>query len=306
VTDFKDEVNLSWVDTTSCFICNSQLGKRRLVPRHHCRLCGRCVCAGCSPHLVKLPGSREAQRVCTHCISDAAQTRGVLDRLERLAKRLFDLAGVRSTSTSPSSLLEAVVACESVIAPLEEQIVNSAEVQAARLTCLRLEQRIRELSGTPSLVTDHSIGLEEALALCGAALTPLEAAQRRATALGEVGPLCSSPAETVIDAAISPLGDELPRQPGLEAEPRAANTSATAERAARLLLRRRCFRALGLLLLAAMLTMTFLAINLDLPQKLHQWLSAKGLWGSSWFEPQLASSRSEGVQSWTPMRHERN
>eukprot|EP00448_Togula_jolla_P025004 CAMPEP_0170578022 /NCGR_PEP_ID=MMETSP0224-20130122/5238_1 /TAXON_ID=285029 /ORGANISM="Togula jolla, Strain CCCM 725" /LENGTH=301 /DNA_ID=CAMNT_0010900971 /DNA_START=28 /DNA_END=932 /DNA_ORIENTATION=- len=213
---------------------------------------------------------------------------------------------VRSTSTSPSSLLEAVVACESVIAPLEEQIVNSAEVQAARLTCLRLEQRIRELSGTPSLVTDHSIGLEEALALCGAALTPLEAAQRRATALGEVGPLCSSPAETVIDAAISPLGDELPRQPGLEAEPRAANTSATAERAARLLLRRRCFRALGLLLLAAMLTMTFLAINLDLPQKLHQWLSAKGLWGSSWFEPQLASSRSEGVQSWTPMRHERN
>ncbi|CAE7597734.1 Kcnh7 [Symbiodinium microadriaticum] len=34
-------------DAENCSICSALLGRRRLRPRHHCRICGRCVCATC-------------------------------------------------------------------------------------------------------------------------------------------------------------------------------------------------------------------------------------------------------------------
>jgi len=60
-----------WEDNAAnCSVCGSALGKRRLKARHHCRACGRCVCAGCSPSTVQLE-DKALQRVCTPCVQAA-------------------------------------------------------------------------------------------------------------------------------------------------------------------------------------------------------------------------------------------
>lgn len=57
------------VNTAHCGICNAALGKRNLRRRHHCRVCGRCICSTCSPNFVELPSMRGSQRVCILCIA---------------------------------------------------------------------------------------------------------------------------------------------------------------------------------------------------------------------------------------------
>ena len=55
----------NWEDDTSrCGLCDLRLGKRYLRRRHHCRACGRCVCAECSPNRIPVRGYPDAQRVC--------------------------------------------------------------------------------------------------------------------------------------------------------------------------------------------------------------------------------------------------
>lgn len=57
-----------WEDNTpNCSICGVRLGKRHFNPRHHCRICGRCVCKGCSSHEVQVLGHDKPQRACKDC-----------------------------------------------------------------------------------------------------------------------------------------------------------------------------------------------------------------------------------------------
>jgi len=51
-----------WEMDSCCSLCGKKLGKRFLRPRHHCRVCGRSVCARCSP------GTLELERACTACV----------------------------------------------------------------------------------------------------------------------------------------------------------------------------------------------------------------------------------------------
>jgi len=61
-----------WEDNTSnCQICSAELGKRKLAPRHHCRICGRCVCQTCSPNSLRFAQHKSMQRVCTQCGDNA-------------------------------------------------------------------------------------------------------------------------------------------------------------------------------------------------------------------------------------------
>mmetsp|Transcript_128688 Transcript_128688/g.321021 ORF Transcript_128688/g.321021 Transcript_128688/m.321021 type:complete len:432 (-) Transcript_128688:198-1493(-) len=59
------------VDTTHCSICKKRVGKRVMNPRHHCRICGRCVCAACSPSTIQRDEKRGPERVCKLCVIKA-------------------------------------------------------------------------------------------------------------------------------------------------------------------------------------------------------------------------------------------
>merc|ERR1719379_1015885 len=75
-------------NTTSCGVCGTRFQKRRMTRRHHCRICGKCVCSSCSPSMVQLEGHKKPQRACTPCVKNATVATAVTDRLLSLAARL--------------------------------------------------------------------------------------------------------------------------------------------------------------------------------------------------------------------------
>mmetsp|Transcript_32872 Transcript_32872/g.83213 ORF Transcript_32872/g.83213 Transcript_32872/m.83213 type:complete len:448 (-) Transcript_32872:38-1381(-) len=62
------DANLWEENTKECSVCEKPIGKRVLNRRHHCRLCGKCVCAGCSPSTLLLNEGQAPQRACTPCV----------------------------------------------------------------------------------------------------------------------------------------------------------------------------------------------------------------------------------------------
>jgi hypothetical protein len=58
-------------NASTCAVCDAALGKRHFRSRHHCRSCGECVCAACSPHSIVLQNMSGLQRVCTPCATSA-------------------------------------------------------------------------------------------------------------------------------------------------------------------------------------------------------------------------------------------
>ncbi|CAE7213034.1 unnamed protein product, partial [Symbiodinium sp. CCMP2456] len=109
-------------DAENCSICSALLGRRRLRPRHHCRICGRCVCASCSPNLALMPGSgRELQRACTPCMAVAYKAPALKSRISQLGARLLGLSSASSSARAvPIGSLDAMlVLCEDAIGPLE-------------------------------------------------------------------------------------------------------------------------------------------------------------------------------------------
>jgi len=71
-------------DAANCKLCQVQLGKRHLHPRHHCRVCGASVCAQCAPNRLELEGAKGTQRVCADCVLQVA-------RLPHLRKQLVQI-----------------------------------------------------------------------------------------------------------------------------------------------------------------------------------------------------------------------
>jgi len=63
-------------DGASCSICQRRIGKRVLNRRHHCRMCGRCVCSSCSPSMVQLDPKSGPQRMCVLCVDGAFGSKG--------------------------------------------------------------------------------------------------------------------------------------------------------------------------------------------------------------------------------------
>jgi hypothetical protein len=76
-------------DTPACSLCAADFGLSRR--RHHCRVCGVCVCAACSPHELRLLPSAPPVRVCVRCnvrVGLLSQMTSVLDSIEALKKSL--------------------------------------------------------------------------------------------------------------------------------------------------------------------------------------------------------------------------
>ena len=63
-----------WVndnDVKRCQICHNRFGFSFISSRHHCRSCGRCICASCSTkkHVLKYCAEKGARRICDACYS---------------------------------------------------------------------------------------------------------------------------------------------------------------------------------------------------------------------------------------------
>lgn len=119
-------------NTSNCQICNVQLGKRFLKRRHHCRVCGRCVCSGCSPSNMQLiEGQKQVQRVCTPCAANAQQGTTLTRQIEVLARRLQAISGTDVLQAeAPRNMEQALALCEAALLPVEEMCCWS-KVEAA-------------------------------------------------------------------------------------------------------------------------------------------------------------------------------
>uniref|UniRef100_A0A7S4PVX5 FYVE-type domain-containing protein n=1 Tax=Alexandrium monilatum TaxID=311494 RepID=A0A7S4PVX5_9DINO len=123
-------------DTAACGSCGAKLGKRYFRPRHHCRLCGRCVCAQCSPNSMQLDDQKGLQRVCTRCVADAQQATSFKKRMLQLGSRLRVLGQLEEvTEPLPSSSLARVFSyCESALPPLEALCSSAGEAASPSST----------------------------------------------------------------------------------------------------------------------------------------------------------------------------
>ncbi|CAE8695524.1 unnamed protein product, partial [Polarella glacialis] len=77
-----------------CSLCEARLGKRRLNPRHHCRICNRCVCAACSPGSVPLKGVSGLHRACSACLSGLGGNEDLSRRAGRICNHLQSLSSI--------------------------------------------------------------------------------------------------------------------------------------------------------------------------------------------------------------------
>merc|ERR1719195_34729 len=110
-SDGGQERTHGWTEAASCAVCNAELGKRKLNPRHHCRICGKSVCSSCSPSTIKFEGEKSLQRACTPCVAVSQQAPALQDRLIRLGATLHAIGG-RGNSDPPSSFEQGILKCE--------------------------------------------------------------------------------------------------------------------------------------------------------------------------------------------------
>jgi hypothetical protein len=198
-------------DVPNCGVCGKVFGP--FLFRHHCRVCGRCVCAHCSPSSVLLPGHTRVERACTPCVYNAQRCPAVKRRLGQLSRRIFEFSGSQA-SHQPKDLEQATVLCETAFMHHEEaysamklqleriEAENVMEQQAgqelasqvflARDFIYQLGERLHALHGGPVPSAEayrqqsfragpqsfraSELGLEEAMAFCEAALGPLKEA----------------------------------------------------------------------------------------------------------------------------------
>jgi len=147
-------VGTAWQkNTANCVVCNIEFSKiNNKRRRHHCRICGRCVCSACSPSTVELKGHQPLQRACTPCIANAQDAPEMHDEAMHLACRLMALSGITVAPPQLGTLQETLAFCAGAVAPLEALLGGSgsgaseeeATILEARAENVRLA---RELGG---------------------------------------------------------------------------------------------------------------------------------------------------------------
>lgn len=125
-----------WQDNTkNCSLCSVKLGKRYFKRRHHCRICGQCVCAPCSQSFIFVTGEKNLQRTCHECVAGIPKVPALKRRMALLADRLqgHASADARFPTENCGNLEQVVAICESAVGsfaqkskPLESKDVNSS------------------------------------------------------------------------------------------------------------------------------------------------------------------------------------
>jgi len=164
-SEVVDHVPGNWQeDTKVCGLCTVSIGK---LSRHHCRICGLCVCAACSPSGFQVHGSDKQQRACAACVANAVRVPAVMQRLGLFSSKLFALCDERAPSRdappTTRNLVEAATRCEAALSPLEVSIVENrrraeraeADLAVAGELAHQLQQRLAVQSSSPS-AADHS------------------------------------------------------------------------------------------------------------------------------------------------------
>lgn len=143
-------------DASSCNICQRQIGQCR---RHHCRICGLCVCNDCSPNRVKLDRVEKVQRACTLCLGFAQRVPEVRQRLVTVSDRLMSLSG-KPPVLSAMCLEEASVLCEDAVLPLEQTLaVAKARVEQADAAAAEARREAESLRAFICKTTQRLQGL---------------------------------------------------------------------------------------------------------------------------------------------------
>lgn len=159
-----------WDDNArECSICGLQLGKARFRPRHHCRVCGRCVCAGCSPSQVQLPTHEGLQRVCSPCIAIAAQAPKLRSRMTQLCARLMSIGGGQGlvAEEQGKGLWSVLLDCEQSCDDLESLRANyetaKSTADRANQQAERERRRAEDLEGQVRPAIENLGGLKSRL-----------------------------------------------------------------------------------------------------------------------------------------------
>lgn len=173
-----------WEDGVStCSICNSLLGKRRGKPRHHCRVCGHCVCGTCSPNTVMLQPYGALERVCSVCVRPLARAPEIFKRQNELTRQLQVLGDV-NVGCQPQdfrSVEEALGASELAISHLSDRHARLATA------IVSIGTRLHALGvASHTDLTFMDLGLEDAVAFCEASLVSVEASTSKKNLLSEI------------------------------------------------------------------------------------------------------------------------
>lgn len=193
----------AWEDnSTTCNICNKQLGKRYARPRHHCRICHRSVCNSCSPNRIQFAIGQDAERACTQCCLSVVRHKDILARSISLHKRLLMIGNsdeAAAAAISRKLVDEAILGLpkvleflEAAIGPAEDasrqtkdQLVaaqaQAAEaVQAGVQRLLHLAQRLHDLGQQAGpAVPETCSDFQEAFVICEAQLAHLDTRGQR-------------------------------------------------------------------------------------------------------------------------------
>jgi len=118
----------AWEENTpNCGVCQKVLGKRYMTRRHHCRMCGKCVCSSCSPSTVELDGHEGAQRVCSQCVGVIQASAVMQVSLADFSERLGNLCNYVSISEFRLQISPSV--SESLFSELASSLASESSSQ---------------------------------------------------------------------------------------------------------------------------------------------------------------------------------
>jgi hypothetical protein len=92
-------------NSDNCEVCKKEFGLT--LRRHHCRICGSCVCTVCSPHTLQLSPTKPPVRVCTRCHLRV----GLLNQMTNVIDSIYTIRKVLPSSMYEmfkSEIIEAV------------------------------------------------------------------------------------------------------------------------------------------------------------------------------------------------------
>jgi len=166
----------AWTEDSACAVCGLELGKRKLRPRHHCRICWGSVCADCSPSSVQLAGEKGLQRVCNPCVQNVQVGPVLRERLDNLCDQLTIIAGLHCPLDGKADTIEdAVQKCESTLPALDRENDNHR----------RNKEELHEMKTMCAAAETHATEAEIQLKQLSEELRVLKAELREAKARSE-------------------------------------------------------------------------------------------------------------------------